>query len=204
MPLRLKPNAHQFDAALARHRRPEVYHWTPAKRLPSVLQHGILCRRELNARGIAYDPHGYGRVGKEQDFYGHVCVSFYPQKGMMKSEAGTPAVIVMSSQVVIADGAFYCPQNTARADCEFDSLVACTSIDDLDALFEGPNEWRLRDWQAEVWIPDGIPVDQFREVWFRNKEDRDKAVAACAAVASMPLRFAVGPSWVFPPRLGDP
>ena len=101
----------------------------------SVIQNGILCRRELEAQGIAYDPHGYGRDGKEQDFAGHVCVSFYPQKGMMRFEPGPLMVIQMKSEVAITEGAFYSPQNTAKSEYEFSDLVNCTSVGDLDALF---------------------------------------------------------------------
>ena len=197
----LKTNAAQFRLALARHRRTEVFHWTPASQLPSILEHGILCRCELERRGIPYIQHGYGRAGKEQDFAGHVCVSFYPQKGMMKSETGALAVLVIDSDVVITDGSFYCPQNTAKSEYEFDELVSRSSVDHLDELFMRPNEWELIDWQAEVWIPDGIVVNHFREIWFRNKAERDQAVDACSGLASgLPrtLRFGVGPKWAFP------
>ena len=42
MVLTFKADAAEFRAVLARHRRPEVYHWTPAVNLPWVLEHGIL------------------------------------------------------------------------------------------------------------------------------------------------------------------
>jgi ssDNA thymidine ADP-ribosyltransferase DarT-like protein len=197
----LKTNAEQFRSALARHGRREVFHWTPASQLVSILQHGILSRCELERRGIPYIKHGYGRAGKEQDFADHVCVSFYPQKGMMKSETGALAVFVMDSEIVITEGSFYCPQNTAKSEYEFDELVNCSSVDHLDGLFKGPNEWDLIDWQAEVWIPDCIDVNYVRKVWFRNKAERDQAVDACSDIASsLPntLRFGVGPTWAFP------
>jgi hypothetical protein len=197
----LKTNAKQFRLVLTRHGRTQVFHWTPASQLPSILEHGVLCRAELESRGIPYIEHGYGRTGKEVDFARHVCVSFHPQKGMMKSETGVLAVIVIESEVVIIEGSFYCPQNTAKSEYEFDELMNNSTIDHLDELFEGPNEWRLIDWQAEVWIPDGIAVDHFREIWFRNKDERDEAVNACSGIAAdLPrtLRFAVGPKWAFP------
>ena len=196
-----KTNANQFRLALARHQRTEVFHWTPASQLPSILEHGILCRGELERRGTPYIQHGYGRAGKEQEFANHVCVSFHPQKGMMKSETGALAVIVINSEVVITEGSFYCPQNTAKSEYEFDNLIRHTSVDDLDGLFTGPNEWHLIDWQAEVWIPEHIPVDQFIKIGFRNKDERDRAVDACSGIGSgLPrtLPFAVGPKWVFP------
>jgi hypothetical protein len=197
----LKTRASQFRSALARHQRTEAFHWTPASQIPSILEHGILCRSKMDEQGISFTLHGYGRAGKENDFDGHVCVSFHPQKGMMRSETGALAVIVLDTDVVIIEGAFYCPQNTAKSEYEFDELVRRTSADHLDELFEGPNERRLVDWQAEVWIPDCIPVDYFREIWFRNKAERDATVNACSNIASrLPktLHFRVGPTWAFP------
>ena len=194
----LKVNAAEFRASLSRHNRKTVFHWTPVVRLASILEHGIVCRRELDGRGISYDLHGYGRAGKEQDFEGHVCVSFYPQKGMMKAEDGPLAVIEIDAEVVISEGAFHCPQNTAKSEYEFTEIIGWTGVNDLEDLFEGPNEWRLRDWQAEVWIPGEIPVDKFRAVWFRDAETRDRALESCSEVAPhLPttLIFGVAPKW---------
>ena len=204
--MRLKANEGDFRAALARHQRREVYHWTPAARLPSVLTHGILCRRELDRRGIAYDGHSYGTAGKDKEFEGHVCVSFYPHKGMMKQATGAPAIIVMSSIVVAAEGAFYCPENTAKNEYEFTEISSHTQVEHLDELFAAPDAWELVDWQAEVWIPEGIPVDRFSHVLFRTTEEREAAVAACAPIAaSLPrdIGFVVG-TWQFPAAPPEP
>lgn len=199
--MHLKANAEEFQAALRRHNRGEVYHWTPARRLPSVLAHGILCRRELDTGGIPYDPHGYGGYGKEEDFAGHVCVSFFPHKGMMRNEAGPPAIIELPSRVVIAEGAFYCPENTAKSEYDFETSTARTEVEHLDELFVGPDEWRLIDWQAEVWIPDGIPVRDFRRVLFRNNDELAETFKACQGIEldrDGDLPFAVGKAWQFP------
>lgn len=201
MSLRLKASQQAIRGALARHRRAEVYHWTPAELLPSVLERGLLCRDQLAAQGIAFHPHSYGRAGKAEDFAGHVCVSFFPQKGMMRSESGPPALIVLPSTVIAAEGAFYCPENTARNEDDFDELKSRTEVEHLEELFEGPDEWRLIDWQAEVWIPEGIPTEEFRAVYFRNEGDRDDAVGACAAASAAlarPIPFGVGKGWHFP------
>ncbi len=176
-----------------------MFHWTLTSQLPSILEYGLLCRSELERRGIAYTEHGYGRAGKEEDFAGHVCVSFYPQRGMMKSETGALVVIEIDPEVVIIEGSFYCPHNTAKSEYEFDELVSNTSVDDLDELFTGPNDRRLVDWQAEVWIPERIAVDYFRKICFRNEDEQEWAVNACSGVASLlprRLPFVVGPSWV--------
>lgn len=184
MTLQLKANSDAIREALRRHGRYEVFHWTPAARLPSVLEHGLLCRRELEARGIAYDPHGYGRAGKEEDFAAFVCVSFLPSWGMMRRETGPLAVIEMPSSIVAIDRSFYCPDNTARNDYEFEEVSLWTEMEHFEALFAGPNDWGLSNLQAEVWVPDGIPVDFFRTVYFRSEEDLQEALRACEPMAS--------------------
>jgi hypothetical protein len=111
---------------------------------------------------------------------------------MMRAETGPTAVIVMSSQIVITEGTFYCPENTAKAVYEFDELVNNTTVDYLDNLFVGPTDFGLKDWQAEVWIPDGILPTEFTQIWFRNEAERDTAVEACAGFAAnlpKPIQF---------------
>ncbi len=205
--MQLKANAQEFQVALRRHNRGEVYHWTPARRLLSVLERGILCRRELDRGGIDYDPHSYGGYGKEDDFAGHVCVSFFPHKGMMRNEAGPPAIIELSSRVVIAEGAFYCPENTAKSEYDYETSSARTEVEHLEELFEGPDEWRLIDWQAEVWIPDGIPVREFRRVLFRNADELSETFRACDGIEldrNDNLPFVVGEAWQFPSPPAEP
>jgi hypothetical protein len=184
MTLQLKANGDAIREALRRHGRRELYHWTPAAGLPSVLAQGLLCRRELEARHIAYDAHGYGRAGKEEDFAGFVCASFVPSWGMMRREIGPLAVIEMPSIIATADRSFYCPDNTARNDYEFDEVSTWTELEHFEAMFDNPNEWKLVNLQAEVWIPDGIPVDFFRTVYFRSDEDLQEALRACEPVAA--------------------
>jgi hypothetical protein len=155
----------------------------------------------MDRRRIAYDPHSYGAIGKELDFQGHVCVSFHPHKGMMKNESGPTALIEIPSRIVALEGAFYSPENTAKSEYDFDEVSQRTALEDLDSLFEGPDVWRLVDWQAEVWIPDGIPVAEFERVLFRNREDLDEALEASRGIEldrDSNLTFAVGKPWMFP------
>jgi hypothetical protein len=196
-----KQNLADFRACLARHQRREVYHWTPASALPSILEHGILCRRELEARNIVYVPHSYGTYGKDEEFAGHVCVSFQPQKGMMRAETGPVAVIEMRSILVAMEGTFYSPVNSARNDYDFSDLSTRTSAEDLDALFQSPTSWWLIDWQAEVWLPVSVPPDRIVAVNFRNMDDLAASASACQAVVeALPrsIDFKIGKSWVFP------
>ncbi len=199
--MQFKGDADEIEQSLRRRGRHVVYHWTPLSALPSVLTHGILCRDELERRGIAFVGHGYGGYGKEEDFAGHVCVSFHPQKGMMRSETGPTVLIELPCRVVAAEGAFYCPENTAKSEYDFLSASQRTGLEHLDELFEGPGARRLVDWQAEVWVPYGVPVSQFGRVLFRDKEVVTMAMASCRGIEldrETDLTFAVGTSWMFP------
>src|SRR3954447_25015130 len=101
MVVRLSQEAPAIRQVLARHRRSSFVHWTSAAAIRSVMENGLLCRRELEARGIEYSPHGYGRAGKEDDFAGHVCLGFLPHWGMMRSETGPSAILDINADVVL-------------------------------------------------------------------------------------------------------
>lgn len=183
MVARLKPNADKIREVLVRHGRGAFVHWTPASAVPSILEHGLLCRRELEARGIPYEPHGYGRAGKEDDFSGHVCLGFLPHWGMMSRATGPSAILEVRAMVVAIEGAFYCPDNTARNDYDFAEVSSWDSPQHLDDLFEDPTSWKSANYQAEIWVPNGIAVDDIAEVCFRTEADRDAVLTAIGPLA---------------------
>lgn len=47
-----KEAAAEIAAALVRHRKTELFHWTPLSNLPSILENGVLSRRLLDEAGI--------------------------------------------------------------------------------------------------------------------------------------------------------
>ena len=165
------------------------------------MQNGLLCRRELEARGIAYQPHGYGRAGKEKDFEGHIALGFLPQWGMMHSESGPSAIVEVNAKVVMAQGTFFCPDNTARNEYDFAEARTWTAARHLDDFFEDPTSFKSKNWQAEIWVPDAIAVEDIMAVYFRTIEDRDAAIAAIGTLASslpVPVHFGVRTA-SFPP-----
>lgn len=197
MVARLKADVDKIRDVLLRHGRKTFVHWTPASAVPSILEHGVLCRRELEARGISYEPHGYGRMGKEDDFAGHVCLGFLPHWGMMSRAAGPSAVLEVRASVLTREGTFFCPDNTARNDFDFAEVSSWTSAQHLDDLFAGPTEWKSANYQAEIWVPDGIAPDDIRAVSFRSEGDRDAVITAMGSLAdTLPqtVYFLVKPS----------
>lgn len=180
----LKPDAEAFRAALlGRNRHGPVYHWTGLSNIRSILEHGILCRHRLREKGIAFSEHGYGRAGKDLQFDHYVCVSLYPQKGMMRRETGPLALLEVQPALLYVDRAFYCPGNSARNEYDFDELVAKTELVHLEELFEGPGEWRLKDWQAEIWVPEFIAAGDIIRISFATDAIRQRAAEMCEDVA---------------------
>ena len=199
-------NSSEILSVLSRHGRRTFVHWTPATAVPSILQHGILCRRELNARGLPYEPHGYGRWGKEADFAGHVCLGFLPHWGMMSRETGPSAILEIQAAVVATPGTFFCPDNTARNEYDFSEVSTWGTAQHLEDLFAGPTEWKSENYQAEIWVPDGIQVNQIPAVYFRTKEDLQSVLDAMGSLADQlphTVYFGVRPSQ-FPEPRPDP
>jgi len=131
---------------------------------------------------MVFAEHGYGRVGKALQFDHYVCVSLYPQKGMMRRETGPLSLLEVRPELLYVEGSFYCPGNSARNDYEFDELVGKTELAHLEDLFEGPGEWKLRDWQAEIWIPEYIAAGDIIRVSFATDAIRQRAVELCQDV----------------------
>lgn len=198
----LKADSAEFAAALRRHgRQKPAFHWTPLSNLRGILQRGILCRSRLQTLGLKYTRHGYGTAGKEAQFGEYVCISLYPQKGMMQRATEPQALFEVRPELIYVEGVFYCPGNSAKNEYQFDDLVQKTTVADLDELFEGPNEWRLKDWQAEIWVPGYIAAGDIVRVNFANERIRDQAVDLCKDITgSLPkdFEFAVGADWHFP------
>jgi hypothetical protein len=163
-----------------------AFHWTPLRSLGSVLKHGIRPRARLDESGIAYEPHSYGIPRKVYEFRHHVAISIHPQKGMMW-RADDPVLLALDPRALALEGAFYAPENTASAHVEFAAIRLLTAAAYLDALFREPGSRELIDWQAEVWIPGGVPADLIRAVFLVN-ENPIEAVRVAIAAMDVPRR----------------
>lgn len=86
---------------------------------------------------------------------------------MWRSE--NPALVALDPRVLALEGAFYAPGNTASGQLDFTRVSVLTQADDLDALFAGPWSRELVDWQAEIWIPGGVPADFIRAVFVTDR-----------------------------------
>ena len=73
----------------------------------------------------------------------------------MIRRAEAPVVLSLEPGVLAISGALFVPVNSARSDVDL-SDPALTTVDAFDAIFESPVGDRLKDWQAEVWIPEFI------------------------------------------------
>jgi hypothetical protein len=136
----------------------------------------------MEERSIPYTPHSYGSERKAREFGGHVCASFYPQMGMMRTMTEAQALLLLDPELLCVEGTFFCPENTAKTEYEFATCCHWTAASDLDDLFENPASDWLKDWQAEIWIPDGAAVADIQKVRFASIEIGRRAEQLCDGI----------------------
>lgn len=174
----LKPDP-RFRLSASNHRIDAVYHWTPIRSLDSIMAVDIRPRAYLDRRGIWYEAHSYGTWQKALDFSGHVAVSLRPQRGMF-SQVHDAVLLCLDRRVLARRGAFYVPGNSASRLHDFSTLQRRTSADDFEALFADPFAREPADWQAEIWVPDGISSRWIQRIIVRDRVAFDAATRAIA------------------------
>jgi ssDNA thymidine ADP-ribosyltransferase, DarT len=175
----LKPDAAAILETADRLGVQVLYHVTGAGNLPTILQHGILSVAAFDALGIIQkDLHGYGRLEKAGSLSGHVALSIVPHRGMI-ARIVDPVILACDTVHLARRGTFYADRNTARGDVVLDEVMRRESVSDLEALFDGERRpGHLRDWQSEVWVPEGIDRDRILAIIYRSNADAEAGRAA--------------------------
>jgi len=169
----------RFRIAAANHETEAVYHWTPIGCLESIMGAGIRPRAYLDRHDIPYERHSYGTLQKAVDFSDHIAVSLRPQRGMFW-HVEEAVLLVLDRRVLARNGAFYVPGNSASRLHDFAALRRRTSVEDFEALFADPHAREPADWQAEIWIPQGISPRRIEKVIVRDLAARAAAIRAIA------------------------
>lgn len=190
-------------ASLRRRRLHRLFHFTPADHLRSIFRTGALfCRRELIARKIPFSGHGWGYLGKEQEFGDYVICGFCPHWGMIRREERPIAVMKVESEILLVDGALICPGNSASNEYTLDNLRTNDPFELFDGLFPDPTGNWPTNYQAEVLIPNMIPLNCVKEVLAPRDDHRRFFLAEARAglrenrtplSLSEPIRFVVDP-----------
>lgn len=178
-----------------------LYHFTRIAALPSILRTGgIMCRALLEANGISFVGHGWGRAGKDEEFADYICCGFLPPWGMMHREADPICVVEVSASLISRPGTLFCPDNSAFNHFTLEGLKAASDAASFDAMFPNQTTYKTSSHQAEVLVHRSIPLTDFRVIHFRSDPERKAALAQLHGIripasqrAALPLNFKVTP-----------
>ena len=146
-------DAREIAAALRSHGVEAVYHWTPLRGVASILQSGILARRQLADSGIPFVGHGYGGRDKEAVLFDYVSLSFAPKPWMMSEWSDDPVLLELELDVLVGDGTLFVPGNSASATFSARSLTSMTGASAAEGLFLAGQLAA----QAEAWVYSSVP-----------------------------------------------
>ncbi|MBA2557024.1 MAG: DUF4433 domain-containing protein [Chloroflexi bacterium] len=182
----MRPDIAELRTTIERREITRVYHWTEAKNLESILQHGLRPRRWLRERRVATSFHSYGSPAKARQLEDYVGVMLRSHEGMIQ-HAHDPIVLELEPAVIGVAGTLFVPGNSARADLDVTNRASLTTVEAFDALFDDKaGDW-LVDWQSEIWIPGHISPLSIMAVGVRAAETYDRLIAA------WPRQFATWP-----------
>jgi hypothetical protein len=204
VPFKPSADAARLRASVERRGIIRLYHYTASINLRSILAHGaVYSRAQMNARGIAFTGHGWGRAGKDEELSDYICCSFVPHWGMISRETETQAVLAFRADLVWRAGTLFCPGNSASNEFDINTLTADTTVNAFDALFDNPNGSWPRPYQCEVLVRDEIPLDSLIRVNFQSVADQEAALEQVkhlrVPAGQETVTFAVSPG-LYPPK----
>jgi hypothetical protein len=127
----------------------------------------------MDARGIVYLGHSWGRPGKEQELEDYVCCGLVPHWGMLRNETEPQAVLSLTPDLIWRDGTVYCPDNSASNAFNLDMLRGLNTAEAFDAMFDNPDTSFPTPYQCEIMVHREIPLEHLRAIHFRNTGERD-------------------------------
>ena len=194
----VKPDAAELLAELDRRGVRDLVHVTEMGSLGSILDRGILSPVERRRGGLRVARHAYGSPGKQSLLDAYVALAFRPQWGMA-ARLTAPVILACDRDIALHVGAFVSSGNTARGDIDVVDQMQRQSAEDFAAAFEGDTS-RLREWQAEVWVPVRVAPEDILGITFRSEADAQWAIGRlCARMGSLDLRTVVD-SQAFAPK----
>ena len=184
-----------------------LYHYTDTENLPSILSVGALfSRSEMNARGIAYVGHGWGRAGKEEELGDYICCGFRPNWGMLRREGAPQAVLQLLPRLVWRAGTLFCRGNSASNEFDLATLMGNTTLEAFDAMFDSPYSNFPVPYDCEALVYRVISMRNLLRVHFQTEAqlERGRELINGATIADfvkpvLPIKITVTPN-LYPPR----
>lgn len=163
---------------------PALVHFTPLGNLASILEHGLLCRRDIGDDTEINDE--LRLDGRENTISASIA---FPNSSMFykyrQEKSGLWAVVAISKRVLWDLDCLFCKHNAADArisrlpDEYLGSIDAFKSMYDEHASLPSRAEQKLREYdptdvQAEILIRDHVPAKYIVGVVFPDTPSREK------------------------------
>ena len=184
-----------------------LYHYTAIDNLPSILGVGaLLSRSEMQARGITYIGHGWGRAGKDEELRDYICCGFRPNWGMLRREVAPQAVLQLMPRLLWRAGTLFCRGNSASNEFDLAGLLESATLIAFEAMFDSPYSNFPVPYDCEALVYRVISMRNLIRVHFqteahleRGRELINGATIADVLKPTLPIRIAVTPN-LYPPR----
>jgi hypothetical protein len=188
MPARpLHPDARRIAERLARHEIRELYHFTDLRNLAGIARVGALCcKNRLAKEGILDSVRTGGNeislamngIKGNVDFLSLYLTPFAPMEYWRKQDRHI-CFFCLKPEVAGWEGVLFTDWNAAAT--EHDRAPGLAGVDLIDfEIIRGPTvpsnpQWK-RNVQAEILVPDAVPLDMVTRVCFVSKPSRDLAI----------------------------
>ncbi len=130
-----------------------LFHWSPVRAIPSIVQWGLLARPELKDRGIPFVTHGYGSPEKERELSAYVATSLRPKLGMMGAWSDSPVIWELDPEILVGDGVLFVAGNSASAAWTADQALESKGVAALERSLAALD----LGGQPEILVPSRIP-----------------------------------------------
>lgn len=172
------PGGDAIAESLKRRRVTKVCHMTLCSRLPNIFRYGgLLSYSERQRFGIdeGDQEHFWGNDGdldKKNALASFVLCAFMPPWWMCQAHNEELALLTLDAEATCcADGALFCPENSAKGAYPVHDILASTGVSSFDECFPNPETYQAL--HAEILVPTRVPITAFRDLIFCDEEARE-------------------------------
>jgi len=148
---------------------------TSCNHLPEIFRLGGLLsfsQRQQSGVDEDEDPHYWGSADKKDALQDYVVCAFMPPWWMCRRRTEELAMIILDAESTCCkDGACFVPTNSARNQYSSAQIVTRTGVVAFDECFQNPTTYQAGE--SEIFIPDSVPLRDFRVIVFCDAQARD-------------------------------
>jgi hypothetical protein len=192
----------QMLTLLRRERISALYHFTDIDNLPLVARFGGLrSKKYLEEQGVLDQINtGGNQLSKSLDLHwgnwDKVSLSWCPQLPMAywREQEQHLCYIVVNLRVALQQGVIFTDRNATDNDQRREDGLQGLQIVDFNAVKRGhpyPNQETKKRKQAEVLVPEQVPISRFTAIVFRSESSRLEASRVCGNSPALQNLFQV-------------